>query len=52
MASGEALFNPYLPEFHADPYPFYHRLRAERVVLVIEVERARYAVLPFTHTPA
>src|SRR5438034_9649817 len=28
MASGEALFNPYLPEFHADPYPFYHRLRA------------------------
>jgi len=22
-------FNPYLPEFHADPYPFYHRLRAE-----------------------
>src|SRR3989442_1774455 len=28
MASGEALFNPYLPEFHTDPYPFYHRLRA------------------------
>src|SRR6266705_6095511 len=28
MASGEALFNPSLPEFHADPYPFYHRLRA------------------------
>src|SRR6266481_5409311 len=28
MASGEALFHPYLPEFHADPYPFYHRLRA------------------------
>jgi pimeloyl-[acyl-carrier protein] synthase len=24
----EALFNPFLPEFHADPYPFYHRLRA------------------------
>lgn len=23
----------------------------ERVVLVIEVERARYAVLPFSHTP-
>ena len=23
----------------------------QRVVLVIEVERARYAVLPFTHTP-
>ncbi len=25
----ETEFNPYLPEFHADPYPFYHRLRAE-----------------------
>src|SRR5213076_2320624 len=24
----EALFNPFLPEFHADPYPFYHRLRS------------------------
>ena len=23
----------------------------QRVVLVIEIERARYAVLPFTHTP-
>jgi cytochrome P450 len=22
-------FNPYLPEFHANPYPFYHQLRAE-----------------------
>lgn len=22
-------FNPYLPEFHADPYPFYHQLRTE-----------------------
>lgn len=22
-------FNPFLPEFIADPYPFYHRLRAE-----------------------
>jgi hypothetical protein len=28
MASGQALFDPFLPEFHADPYPFYHRLRA------------------------
>jgi cytochrome P450 len=25
-------FNPYLPEFHADPYPFYHQLRAEEPV--------------------
>ena len=28
MTSSEELFNPYLPEFHANPYPFYHRLRA------------------------
>src|SRR4029434_10094478 len=28
MASTEVEFNPFLPEFHADPYPFYHRLRA------------------------
>jgi cytochrome P450 len=27
MASDEALFNPLTPEFHANPYPFYHRLR-------------------------
>ena len=29
MASTEITFNPFLPEFHADPYPFYHRLRDE-----------------------
>jgi cytochrome P450 len=28
MASAELEFNPFLPEFHANPYPFYHRLRA------------------------
>ena len=28
MTSSEELFNPSLPEFHANPYPFYHRLRA------------------------
>src|SRR4029453_550466 len=28
MASTECVFNPFLPEFHANPYPFYHRLRA------------------------
>ena len=28
MASHQELFNPLLPEFHADPYPFYHRLRS------------------------
>jgi cytochrome P450 len=27
MAVSEVLFNPFLPEFHADPYPFYRRLR-------------------------
>ena len=25
---GTPLFNPWAPEFLADPYPFYHRLRA------------------------
>ena len=29
MASDEILFNPLLPEFHADPYPFYKRLREQ-----------------------
>jgi cytochrome P450 len=24
---GTPLFNPWTPEFIADPYPFYHRLR-------------------------
>jgi len=28
MVSNEELFNPFAPEFHSDPYPFYHRLRA------------------------
>ena len=28
MVSTELDFNPFLPEFHANPYPFYHRLRA------------------------
>ena len=27
MATDEALFNPLTPEFHANPYPFYQRLR-------------------------
>ena len=27
MTSSEVVFNPLLPEFHADPYPFYRRLR-------------------------
>jgi cytochrome P450 len=29
MAVSEVLFNPFLPEFHADPYPFYRRLREQ-----------------------
>jgi cytochrome P450 len=29
VASSEVVFNPLLPEFHADPYPFYRRLREE-----------------------
>ena len=32
MADGEILFNPLLPEFHADPYPFYRRLREKEPV--------------------
>ena len=27
VTDGEVGFNPFLPEFHADPYPFYRRLR-------------------------
>ncbi|HTO11237.1 MAG TPA: cytochrome P450 [Candidatus Binatia bacterium] len=30
--SDEILFNPLLPEFHADPYPFYKRLREKEPV--------------------
>ena len=29
MASSEVVFNPLLPEFHANPYPFYRALREE-----------------------
>jgi pimeloyl-[acyl-carrier protein] synthase len=29
VASSEAVFNPFLPEFHANPYPFYRALREE-----------------------
>jgi len=27
MTSPDVVFNPLLPEFHANPYPFYRRLR-------------------------
>ena len=29
MATTDVLFNPLLPEFHADPYPFYRQLREQ-----------------------
>jgi pimeloyl-[acyl-carrier protein] synthase len=29
VASSQAVFNPLLPEFHANPYPFYRALREE-----------------------
>jgi pimeloyl-[acyl-carrier protein] synthase len=29
VASSELVYNPLLPEFHANPYPFYRRLREE-----------------------
>ncbi len=29
MAVSEVLFDPFRPEFHADPYPFYRRLREQ-----------------------
>jgi cytochrome P450 len=32
MATTEVLFNTFLPEFHADPYPFYRRLREQAPV--------------------
>ena len=32
MSDGEILFNPLLPEFHADPYPFYRRLREKEPI--------------------
>jgi len=38
-------------KYTGKPFPFRDN-PAQRVVLVIEVERARYAVLPFVHAPA
>ena len=32
MSEAEVLFNPLLPEFHADPYPFYRRLREKEPI--------------------
>jgi len=38
-------------KYTGKPFPFRDN-PAQRVVLVIEIERARYAVLPFVHAPA
>lgn len=38
-------------KYTGKPFPFRDK-PAQRVVLVIAVERARYAVLPFVHAPA
>ncbi len=38
-------------KYTGKPFPFRDR-PAERVVLVVAVERARYTVLPFVHAPA
>jgi PPOX class probable F420-dependent enzyme len=38
-------------KYTSKPFPFRDR-PAERVVLVVAVERARYAVLPLVHAPA
>ncbi len=38
-------------KYTGKPFPW-RQSPADRVVLVIEVERARYAVLPFVHAPA
>ena len=38
-------------KYTSKPFPF-RDTPAERVVLVIAVERARYTVLPFVHAPA
>jgi cytochrome P450 len=33
LGAEEAIkFNPFLPEFHTDPYPIYHRLRSEEPI--------------------
>jgi hypothetical protein len=34
MCADAPVFNPLLPEVHEDPYPLYHRLRAEDPVPV------------------
>ena len=38
-------------KYTGQPFPF-RQNPSERVVLVMEAERARHAVLPFTHAPA
>ena len=44
-----AIMDPVSRKYTGKPFPF--RDPAGRVALVIEVEKARYAKLPFEHTP-
>jgi PPOX class probable F420-dependent enzyme len=43
------VMDPISRKYTSQPFPF--RNPEGRVVLVIEVDKARYAKLPFTHTP-
>lgn len=45
-----AIMDPISRKYTGKPFPF--RDPAGRVALVIEVEKARYAKLPFEHTPS
>jgi hypothetical protein len=44
-----AIMDPVSRKYTGQPFPF--RTPEGRVALVIEVEKARYAKLPFEHTP-
>jgi PPOX class probable F420-dependent enzyme len=46
-----AVIDRFSRKYTSKPFPFRDR-PAERVVLVIAVEHARYAALPFVHAPA
>jgi hypothetical protein len=50
LASDLTLMDPISHKYTGKPFPF--RNPEGRVALVIEVEKARYAKLPFEHTPS
>ena len=52
MTAETVEFNPYLPEVHEDPYPLYHRLRAEDPVHRDTVTLRGLASLPVTFRPS